>query len=83
MQTASDPDPWCRLPQSIHPNIQLDPKRFAAREKLVQETNLEDKLGRAIYFGRLPGLSSQMCDMRLHEKLKLALKTADLTTPHW
>ena len=83
LTAATDPDPWCPLPQTVWRNTDLDPKQFRTREQLCQRTALESKLAEAIYFGRNPGLRLQQVERRAHEKLKASVKGPRITTPHW
>jgi hypothetical protein len=83
MNSGTDLDPWCPAPQSLWRNNDLDPRKFAAREALVQREAKEQKLHEAIEFGRIYGLGEQMYRERRRQKLERQLVGDRITAPHW
>ena len=83
MNSGTDLDPWCPAPQSLWRNNDLDPRRFAAREALVQREAKEQRLHEAIEFGRIYGLGEQMYRERRRQKLERQLVGDRITAPHW
>ena len=83
MNSGTDLDPWCPAPQSLWRNNDLDPRKFAAREALVQREAKEQRLHEAIEFGRIYGLGEQMYRERRRQKLERQLVRDRVTAPHW
>ena len=83
MNSGTDPDPWCRAPQSLWRNSDLDPRRFAQREALSRQEAKQEKLAEAIEFGRIYGLAEMMYRERRRVKLERQLAPERITAPHW
>ena len=83
LTAATDVNPWAGAPTSLWRNNDLDPHRFATREKLCQLEAKEDKLALAIQLGRIPGLASQNYTERRRKKLEAVLHRGGITQPHW
>ena len=83
MAGYADPAPWTAAPDSLWRNNDLDPHRFAMRERLQSEEVKDFKVAQAIQFGRIYGLGSQHYDMIRQKKFEAVLARRSLTSKVW